>query len=127
MWVTRPETEEDFEAIRAVNLAAFTTAVGADLVEALRADPAWMPGLSVVAETGEGVVAGYALLTRCLVDESPALALGPCAVLPDLQGTGAGTAAIRAALATARERGENLVLVLVLGHAQQRQVRASTC
>jgi len=127
VWVTRPETEEDFEAIRAVNLAAFTTAVGADLVEALRADPAWMPGLSVVAETGEGVVAGYALLTRCLVDEPPAPALGPCAVLPDLQGTGAGTAAIRAALATARERGENLVLVLVLGHAQQRQVRASTC
>ena len=58
---------------------------------------------------------GYALITRCRVDGRPALALAPCAVLPSWQRTGAGSAAIRAVLAAARNRDEHLVLVL--GHA----------
>ncbi|MFE3448796.1 GNAT family N-acetyltransferase [Nonomuraea sp. NPDC059194] len=116
-WITRPETDADLVAIREVNLAAFPTSLEADLIEALRADPsAWLPGLSWVAETRDGGIAGYALLTRCHVDDSPALALGPCAVLPGSQRQGAGSAAIRAALRAAREQGENLVLVL--GHAE---------
>lgn len=41
--------------------------------------------------------------------------VGPCAVLPDYQGTGAGSAAIRAGLDAAKQRGENLIVVL--GHA----------
>src|SRR5690606_1650697 len=76
---------------------------------------AWIDGLSYVAETPDGTVAGHALLTRCRVDGAPALALAPCAVLPEYQGKGAGSAAIRAALEAARAMGENLVLVL--GHA----------
>ncbi|GAA1089563.1 GNAT family N-acetyltransferase [Nocardiopsis composta] len=116
MWTTRPETDGDAGAIRAVNTAAFPTAEEADLVDALRADPeAWIDGLSYVAETPDGTVAGHALLTRCRVDGAPALALAPCAVLPEYQGKGAGSAAIRAALEAARAMGENLVLVL--GHA----------
>ncbi|KUL51446.1 transferase [Streptomyces sp. NRRL F-4489] len=111
----RPETPEDAAAIRAVNLAAFPTAGEADLVDALRADPdAWIDGLSLVAEAPDGTVAGHALLTRCRIGGRPALALAPCAVLPDHQRQGAGTAAVRAALAAARERGESLVVVL--GH-----------
>ncbi|PSK89387.1 putative N-acetyltransferase YhbS [Murinocardiopsis flavida] len=116
-WLTRPETPADAVAIRAVNLAAFPTAEEADLVEALRDDPgAWLPGLSFVAETPDGTVAGHALLTRCHVGDAPALALAPCAVLPEYQGKGAGSAAIRAALAAAADQGENLVLVL--GHPE---------
>ncbi|MFF3445139.1 GNAT family N-acetyltransferase [Streptosporangium sp. NPDC002721] len=115
-WITRPETGADLAAIRAVNLAAFPTPEEADLVEALRADPAaWIPGLSWLAQAPDGTVAGFALLTRCHVGDAPALTLGPCAVLPGHQGRGAGSAAVRAALGAARERGENLVLVL--GHA----------
>ncbi|GGS98541.1 GNAT family N-acetyltransferase [Nonomuraea spiralis] len=114
-WTARPETERDIPAIREVNLAAFPTSLEADLVEALRSDPAWIPGLSVVAETSDGTIAGYALLTRCLVGEEPALALGPCAVLPGFQKQGAGSAAIRHGLDAARAMGENLVVVL--GHA----------
>jgi putative acetyltransferase len=113
-WATRPETAEDVSAIREVNLAAFPTAEEADLVEALRASDAWIEGLSIVTEDPEGAVVGHALLTRCRVDGAPALALAPCAVLPRLQRSGAGSAAIRAGLEAARAKGEQLVLVL--GH-----------
>lgn len=116
-WTARPETEADLTAIRTVNLAAFPTVEEADLVEALRDDPAaWLPGLSWVAQAPDGTIAGFALLTRCHVGDTPALALGPCAVLPQYQKQGAGSAAVHAALQAAREQGENLVLVL--GHAE---------
>ncbi|NYI05095.1 putative N-acetyltransferase YhbS [Allostreptomyces psammosilenae] len=115
-WRTRPETELDRDAVRAVNLAAFPTALEADLVDALRQDEAWLPGLSWVAEAADGTVVGYALLTRCRVDDSPALALAPVAVHPDHQRRGVGDAVVRAALAAARTRGEPLVLVL--GHPE---------
>ncbi|MFE6777518.1 GNAT family N-acetyltransferase [Streptomyces sp. NPDC057702] len=116
-WTTRPETAADVAAIREITLAAFPTPLEADIVDGLRADPdAWIDGLSLVAEAPDGTLAGYALLTRCRVDGAPALALAPCAVRPDAQRAGAGSAAIRAALDAARALGENLVLVL--GHPE---------
>lgn len=115
-WATRPETDGDIPAIRDVNLGAFPTAEEADIVDALRADPrAWVDGLSMVAVDPDGILVGHALLTRCHVGDEPALTLGPCAVRPSAQGAGVGSAVIRAALDSARMRGENLVLVL--GHA----------
>lgn len=114
-WAPRPETADDIRAIREVNLAAFPTAAEADLVEALRAGDTWIDGLSFVAEDPDGTVVAHALLSRCHVSGTPALALAPCAVLPHRQSSGAGSATIRAALAAARARGENLVVVL--GHA----------
>ncbi|MBZ4016996.1 GNAT family N-acetyltransferase [Streptomyces purpurogeneiscleroticus] len=114
-WRTRPEAPGDAAAVRQVNLAAFPLAEEADLVDALRADrEAWLDGLSWVAETPDGTVAAYALLSRCHIAGQPALALGPCAVLPAHQSRGAGSAVIRAALDAARARGERLVVVL--GH-----------
>jgi putative acetyltransferase len=115
-WTTRAETPDDVRAVREVNVAAFPTAAEADLVDALRASDAWIEGLSIVTEDCEGTVVGHALLTRCHVDGTPALALAPCAVLPRVQRSGAGSAAIRAGLEAARAMGENLVLVL--GHAE---------
>ncbi len=117
IWTARPETADDITAIRDINLAAFPTSGEADLVDALRTDPkAWIDGLSLVTEGSDGTLAGHALLTRCHVDGAPALALAPCAVRPSAQRTGAGSAAIRAALDAARSLGENLVLVL--GHPE---------
>jgi putative acetyltransferase len=114
-WSARPETGADTPAVHAINSAAFDTSAEADLVDALRADPAaWIDGLSLVTESTDGTLVGHALLTRCHVDGHPALALAPCAVLPGFQRTGAGSAAIRAGLEAARAMGENLVLVL--GH-----------
>ncbi|MFJ8162607.1 GNAT family N-acetyltransferase [Streptomyces sp. NPDC096136] len=113
-WRTRPEKAADAAAVRAVNLSAFETPLEADLVDALRADGSWLPGLSYVAEGPDGKVAAHALLTRCTVDGAPALALAPVAADPALQRSGAGSAVVRALLAAAAGRGE--ALVLVLGH-----------
>ena len=115
-WTTRAEAPGDIPAIRHINLEAFPTAEEADLVDALRADDsAWIDGLSWIATTPQSAPVGFALITRCHVDDQPALALAPCAVLPGSQRTGAGSAAIRAALNAAKAMGETLVLVL--GHA----------
>ena len=113
-WLTRPETGPDIPVIRAITLAAFDTPLEADLVDALRADPAWIDGLSIVATTADGEPVAHALLTRCHIGDDPALCLAPCSVLPRCQRTGAGSAAIRAALRAATERGERYVTVL--GH-----------
>lgn len=113
-WMTRAETSADVPAIRDIVLAAFDTPAEADLVDVLRADPSWIDGLSIVATTAQGDPAGHALLTRCHIDDAPALCLAPCAVLPEYQKTGAGSAAIRTALQAAKDRGEHYVVVL--GH-----------
>jgi predicted N-acetyltransferase YhbS len=113
-WTVRPEAGADAAAVRRVVEAAFPTAEEADLVDALRGDPAWLPGLSFVAEDEGGRVAAYALLTRCRVGGADALVLAPVAVLPEYQRRGAGGAVVRAALAGAARRGERLVVVL--GH-----------
>jgi putative acetyltransferase len=113
-WNTRVETDADIPAVHAVNTAAFDTPAEAELVDALRADPAWIPGLSIVATDEHDTPVGYALLTRCHIDRTPALCLAPCAVLPRHQRTGAGSAAVRAALRAAAEMGE--YFVVVLGH-----------
>lgn len=104
-WRTRPETPADAAAVRDVNLAAFETPLEADLVDALRADASWLPGLSYVAEGPDGLVAAHALLTRCAVDGVPALALAPVAAHPAHQRSGAGSSVVRALLAAAGEQG----------------------
>ncbi|MEU9113039.1 N-acetyltransferase [Streptomyces sp. NPDC048483] len=114
IWRPRPETSADIPAVRRVGLAAFETAEEADLVDALRRDPAWLPGLSYVADAPDGTVAAHALLTRCYVDDVPAVALAPVAVLPEHQKRGAGGTVIRTLLESARAAGERTAIVL--GH-----------
>lgn len=115
-WATRPERPADAATVREINRAAFGRPDEADLVDALRADPAWLDGLSMLAVNAAGAPVAHALLTRCHVDDHPALALAPCAVLPAHQRSGAGGAAIRAALAAAQDRSEKFVVVL--GHPE---------
>ncbi|GAB2644684.1 GNAT family N-acetyltransferase [Kribbella swartbergensis] len=115
-WTTRAETRADIETIRDLTRQAFGRQFEVDFLDALRADPvAWIDGLSFVATVDDRPVA-HALLTRCHVGDTPVLSLGPVAVLPSYQRQGAGSAAIIAALGTARDRGEHAVLVL--GHAE---------
>ncbi|MGF7123976.1 MULTISPECIES: GNAT family N-acetyltransferase [unclassified Rhodococcus (in: high G+C Gram-positive bacteria)] len=113
-WTTRPETDEDIQTVRQITLAAFETAEEADLVDALREEPAWIDGLSMLTLDEGGNAVGHALLTRCHIGDTPALCLAPCSVLPAYQRTGAGSAAIRAVLEAAKTRGEHFVTVL--GH-----------
>jgi len=113
-WTTRTETNADISAVRAVNLAAFETAEEADLVDALRQDPAWISQFSYVSLDETDTIVGYALMTRCHIGQTPALCLAPCSVLPKHQKTGAGSAAIHAVLDAAKQSGEQCVTVL--GH-----------
>lgn len=115
-WITRTERPTDVTAIRDVNTAAFETADEADLVDALRQDPAWIDGLSMVTTSEAGTVVGHALLTRCYIGDIAALCLAPCAVLPEYQRTGAGSAVIRAVIQAACDRGEDFIVVL--GHSE---------
>ena len=115
-WNTRVETPADVDTLRDITLHAFGRQFEVDFLDALRADPAaWLPGLSIVATTPDDQPIAYSLLTRCHIGGTPVLSLGPVAVLPAYQKQGAGSASVMAALATARDRGEQSVVVL--GHA----------
>ncbi|MGW3485299.1 GNAT family N-acetyltransferase [Rhodococcus indonesiensis] len=127
--IVRRELPADVPAIADVHRAAFAALTPTDaepvepgLVDALRADPAWLPRLSLVATraerssaTGaEGSVVGHVCVTRATVDGEPALALGPIGVLPELQRSGVGGALMHAALGAADALDEPLVVLL--GH-----------
>ena len=112
----RPERAADDDGIRHVNLLAFEQAAEADLVDALRDSPAWLPELSLVAEEN-GEIVGHALFTVARLDSGPeVLALGPMAVLPGHQRSGIGGAMIRAGIE--RARATDYPLIAVLGHAE---------
>jgi putative acetyltransferase len=99
----REERPEDRHAVRRVEEAAFGREEEADIVDALRGDEAW--ALSLVALV-DGEIAGHLLFSR----GDRAMALGPLAVLPSIQGSGVGTALMRAGLARVREP------IVLLGH-----------
>ena len=113
----RIESKSDHRAIWKINKEAFGQEEEANLVDALRNDPAFIPELSLVAEI-DGKVVGHILFSRIsIVDgktEHPSLALAPMSVLPDFQKQGIGSALIRTGLDTSRQMGFSSVVVL--GH-----------
>jgi putative acetyltransferase len=114
----RRESAGDAEAIHAVTAAAFSSPGGpatpaeARLVDELRAGPAWLPALSLVAAGAAGDVAGHVLCTRGHVGDAPVLGLGPLSVRPDSQRRGVGSALIHAVLGAADALEEPLVALL---------------
>ncbi len=87
------------------------------LVDRLRKTPAFVPGLSLVAERGGGIE-GHILLTRIHIVNKESrhlsLALAPVSVLPESQHKGIGGQLIRAAHERAKELGFDSVMLL--GH-----------
>jgi len=113
--ICRPERPGEEAAVRAVVADAFVAEpVVADLVDALRASPDWIDGLSLVADAGEGLVA-HILFTRALLDAPrrlvPVLTLAPVGVAPGYQRQGIGSALIRYGLELVRQRTEPLVFL----------------
>jgi putative acetyltransferase len=113
----RPEKPEDYETVRAVNLAAFDTSVEADLVDAMREAPEYVPELSLVAELN-GQIVGHALFSEVTVEQKSgdlrALSLGPIAVMPDHQRKTIGSQLMEAGHKRGRERG--YPFVVLIGH-----------
>jgi len=116
----RREAATDASAIRAITAAAFARpGLPADeeapetrLVDELRAGPAWLPALSLVAVTPAGEIVGHVLCTRGHVGQAAALALAPLTVRPDHQRQGVGTALMHAVLGAADALGEPLIALL---------------
>ena len=115
----RRETERDADVIRAITTAAFAqgrppsqVVPEARLIDELRASPAWLPALSLVAVTPAGEPIGHVLGTRGHVGPDPVLALGPLSVRPDRQQNGVGSALMHAVLGAADALGEPLAALL---------------
>lgn len=109
----RRETTADIQAVHDVTEAAFAARPGGEvgLVAALRADPGWIPALSLVAEV-DGAVVGHVVCTRGSVGGAPALGLGPLSVLPAHQRSGVGKALMHTVLGAADALDEPLVILL---------------
>jgi putative acetyltransferase len=115
----RREAAADSGVIHAITAAAFTrpgepgqVPPEATLVDELRASPAWLPALSLVAITAAEEVAGHVVCTRGYVGRAPVLALGPLTVRPDSQRRGVGSALMHAVLGAADALGEPVVALL---------------
>ncbi len=113
----RIETTEDFDAIRAVNTAAFGRENEANLVDQLRLAAST---LSFVAVQGEQVV-GHIFFSSVSVEgncpkDLLMLGLAPMAVLPEYQRQGIGSLLIQHSLKACSESGCHAVVVL--GHPE---------
>jgi putative acetyltransferase len=111
----RRESSTDLAAVRELTRVAFARdgeePVEVRLLEALRTDAAWIPELSLVAQSA-GRVVGHVVCTRACVDSVPAVGLGPISVLPGRQRSGIGSALMHAVLGAADAMGEPLVGLL---------------
>lgn len=112
----RAEMEADWDAVHALNTAAFEQQTEANLVNILREQA--IPIVSLVAED-EGRIVGHILFSPVTLTghpEAKMMGLAPMAVAPDRQNTGIGSALVRSGLAACQvfEMGA----VVVLGHPQ---------
>lgn len=110
----RAEQAEDNEAIRGVVAAAFGSELEADLVDAIRASPEYIPSLALVAEV-DGRVVGHVMVSFTSLDDGsarhPIHHLSPLAVAPDYQQRGIGSMLVQAVIERARDHGAEFVVL----------------
>ena len=118
----RREVADDAVPIDAVHRSAFADTDDTDtddgdpaevgLVRALRADPGWVPALSLVALDGAGTVVGHVVATEGRLGDATAVGIGPLGVRRDVQGRRVGHALMHAVLAAADALDYPLAAVL---------------
>lgn len=116
--IIRPETNSDTEVISQINDAAFEQTNEGQLIVQLRKTDAFIPQLSLLAQTEQGEVVGHILFSKIIVQDGavvhPSLALAPMSVLPHFQNKGIGSQLVRTGLERAKALGYGSVIVL--GH-----------
>jgi len=117
-WSIRPEQPLDLDQIHDLHREAFGRLDEAELVDAIRSGPDFIPELSLVAAAADGSVLGHVLISRIGFEEEEfavrgdVLSLAPLAVLPPHGGRGIASALTAQALAEADKRDEPFVFVL---------------
>lgn len=123
MLTIRQEEEKDHKKVFELTEEAFRKMEQSDhqehfLVEKLRKSDAFIPELSLVAETEEGEIAGHILFTKLKIvdgDETfESLALAPVSVRPEFQNQGIGGQLILRGHSIAKELGYHSVILI--GH-----------
>ncbi|MDY8137490.1 N-acetyltransferase [Aquimarina sp. 2201CG5-10] len=118
----RQENRNDFKEVFSLIEKAFKSEQFSDhkeqfLVERLRKSKAFIPELSMIAET-EGKIVGHVLVTKLKIKnelkEFDSLALAPISVLPEFQNRGIGGKLIIEAHQKAKELG--YTSIVLLGH-----------
>jgi putative acetyltransferase len=121
--VVREQQSDDYEAIRRVYAEAFLRpgfrpppSSGAVPLEVALFEALWeagdvIPELSFTALT-DGAVVGHVTASRASVAGAPVVAVGPIGVRPEHQGSGIGSALMRALLAAADAAGVPLIGLL---------------
>lgn len=110
----RPERDDDYAAVHALNVSAFESPAEARLVARLRRESDSV--VSLVAEV-EGTVAGHIMFTPVTLSRHPSLrmmGLGPMAVTPTHRRQGIGSALVRGGLERCTQKGFGAVVVI--GH-----------
>lgn len=121
-FIIRQEQENDYPVVYKIVESAFKDMAESDhsehlLVERLRKSDAFIPELSLVAES-DGKVIGHILMTKVEIvsddKRTTSLGLAPVSVLPEYQGKGIGGALIREA--HKRAAGLGYGSAVLLGH-----------
>lgn len=121
--IIREERQKDFEKINQVVKAAFKNIEQTDhtehlLVERLRKSQAYIPALSLVAQTPQGEIVGHLLLSKAhIINGSQSfevLALAPLSVAPAFQRNSIGSKLIEVAHQRAKKLG--YAAIVLLGH-----------
>ncbi|MET3728220.1 putative N-acetyltransferase YhbS [Fictibacillus halophilus] len=122
-WKIRIERMEDYKNTEEVVRSAFESEEFSDkkehiLVNRIRKSEAFVPELSLVAESENHNIIGHVLLSKVkIVNEKQvveSLALAPVSVVPEYQNKGIGSQLIKTALSSAKNLGYQSVIVL--GH-----------
>jgi len=110
----RAESPRDFDAIRALHLAAFVPSeFEADIADDLRRADDHVPELCLVA-LDDTTIAGHVMLSHAHVEEHPVLALGPIGVVPGHQHLGVDSALMHEVIERASRT--EYPLIALLGH-----------